>query len=136
MIIAAIVVSGTLGSLTNWLFMGLLFHAAYNGYLEIWRPGTRDGGDRTAIIKSTVLGYAMTAGMGGLCIVAHTQSIAAGLVLAVLAWIAGPLVVIVINGFFTKIDAKIIAAHCLGYLARMLLAGTAVGLALERIATQ
>ncbi len=134
MIFAAIIVAGTLGSLTDWLFMGVLYHAAYNRYPEIWRPGIRDGADRTAIIKSSVLGYVMTAGITGLCVVAHAQSIAAGLVVAALAWIAGPLIVIIINGFFIKIDGKITFAHCLGYLARMLLAGAAAGFALSGVA--
>jgi hypothetical protein len=45
-----------------------------------------------------------------------------------LAWLAGPPVVIIINGLFIKIDPKITAAHCLGYAARMLLAGLAAGI--------
>ena len=35
---------------------------------------------------------------------------------------------IIINGVFIKIDPKIIVAHCLGYLARMVMAGVAAGL--------
>ncbi len=130
MIIAAILVAGTLGGLTDWLFMGVLWHDAYNRYPEIWRPGIREGADRMAIVKSSLLGYVMTAGVVGLCTVAHAQSISEGVEIAALAWVAGPLTVIVINGWFIKLDGKIVAAHSLGYLARMILAGIAGGVAL------
>ena len=48
--------------------------------------------------------------------------------IAVLVWLAGPPFMIIINGVFIKIDPKIIVAHCLGYLARMVMAGVAAGL--------
>jgi hypothetical protein len=53
-----------------------------------------------------------------------------GLVVALLAWIAGPLIVLVINGTFIKLDPRITIAHAAGYLARMLLAGASAGIAL------
>ena len=132
--IAAIVVAGTLGALTDWLFMGVLFHGAYNRYPEIWRPGIRDGADRNAIILSSALGYLITAAVVGLCQLADVRSIGAGLLVALFAWVAGPAVVIVINGLFIKMDAKIVFAHCLGYLARILLAGLAAGTVLGHLA--
>ncbi len=128
MIFAAVIVAGLLGSLTDWVFMGLLFHGAYNRYPEIWRPGIRDGKDRTAIIWSSLLGFVMTGGVIALCRMALVQTIPGGLAVATLAWLAGPVITIVINGFFIKIDRRIVFAHCLGYLARMLLAGIAAGL--------
>jgi len=129
-IIAASAIAGTVGSLTDWLFMGVLFHAAYNTHPEIWRPGIRDGADRAAIIWSSVLGYVITGAVVGLCLLAHVHTILGGFEVAALAWLAGPPMVIVINGLFIKIDPKITFAHCLGYGARMLLAGAAAGFAL------
>ena len=126
-IAAAILVAGTLGSLTDWLFMGLLFHDAYNRYPEVWWP--RGGNNTTQIIWSSVLGYAMTAAVVGLCVLAGVHTVGRGVLVAVLAWI-GPAVVVVINGLFVKIDPKITVAHCAGYLARMVLAGIAGGIAL------
>jgi hypothetical protein len=58
--------------------------------------------------------------------------VAAGLAVGALAWLAGPPVVIVVNGLFMKIHPKITVAHCLGYGARNLLAGLAAGIALGR----
>jgi hypothetical protein len=129
-ILAAIAIAGTAGSLTDWLFMGVLFHAAYNTHPEIWRPGIRDGADRGAIIWASVLGYLITAGVAGLCVLAHVHTVWGGLGVAALAWLAGPPVVIIVNGLFIKIDPKITFAHCLGYGARIALAGAAAGIAL------
>ncbi len=129
-IAAAVVIAGTLGSLTDWLFMGVLFHDAYNRYPEVWRPGVRDGKSRNAILWASALGYVMTAAVAALCVLSHVHSILDGLVVGALAWLAGPLVVIVVNNMFVKIDTKITIAHCAGYAARLLLAGAAAGVAL------
>jgi hypothetical protein len=130
-LIVAVVLAGTLGSFTDWLFMGVLFHGAYNRYPEIWRPGIRDGADRSAIILSAVLGYAITAAVIGLCVLAKVHAVAGGLLVGLLVWVAGPAVVIIINGMFIKLDPKITLAHCLGYGARLLIAGAAAGFVLR-----
>jgi hypothetical protein len=130
MIILAVVVSGALGAVTDWLLMGVLFHDAYDRYPEVWRPGIRDGKDRGPVVWSSLIGYVMTGGVVTLCLVARVDSIEGGLVVALLAWVAGPLIVTVINGMFIKLDPKITIAHCAGYLARVLLAGVAAGIAL------
>lgn len=134
MLIAAIVAAGTVGSFTDWLFMGVLFHGAYNRYPEVWREGVREGKSRDAIIWATVLGYVMTAAVVALCVLAHANSIVAGLEVGALAWLAGPPVVIVVANMFVKIDPKITFAHCVGYGARLLLAGAAAGFVLARAA--
>lgn len=127
MLVAAAFGAGTVSSFTDWLFMGLLFHEAYNKYPEVWRPGIRDGKDRSAVIWSSIIGYVMSGAIVALCAVAGAGGILAGLEIAALAWLAGPLVILVINGFFIKLDPKITFAHCLGWLARMALAGAAAG---------
>jgi hypothetical protein len=128
MIIAAIVVAGTLAQFTDWLFMGLLWHDAYNRYPEVWWPGLRETQSRRGIIVASILGYVMTAGVVLLCVMATVHTIIGGLEVAFLAWLAGPLVPIVVNGFFIKLDPKITVAHTIGYLARLLLAGVAAGI--------
>jgi hypothetical protein len=134
MIILAVVVAGTLGSLTDWLFMGVLFHDAYNRYPEVWREGVREGKSRGAIIWASVLGYVMTAAVVGLCVISGVHEVLGGLAVGVLAWLAGPPVVIVVANMFVKMDPKITFAHCAGYAARLLIAGAAAGLALGRFA--
>jgi hypothetical protein len=135
MIIAAIAAAGTVGSLTDWLFMGVLFHDAYNRYPEVWREGVIGGANRAPIIWASVLGYLMTAGVVGLCVMAHVTSVVAGLEVGALAWLAGPPVVIIVANMFVKMDPKITFAHCVGYAARLLLAGAAAGFVLARAAT-
>ena len=131
MLIAAAFGAGTVASFTDWLFMGILFHEAYNTYPEIWWPGIRGGNDRKAVIWSALIGYVMSGAIVALCAVAGANSIVAGLKIAALAWLAGPFVILVINGLFIKLDPKITFAHCLGWLARMALAGAASGYVLS-----
>jgi hypothetical protein len=133
-LIAAVAVAGTVGSLTDWLFMVVLFHTAYNRYPEVWREGVREGKSRGAIIWASVLGYVMTAAVVGLCAIGNVRSITAGLEVGALAWLAGPPVVIIVNNLFVKIDPRITVAHCAGYAARLLLAGAAAGFVLSRSA--
>ncbi len=131
MLIAAIVVAGTIATFTDWLFMGVLFHQHYNRYPEVWWPSFREKGDQKAIIYSSVLAFATSAGVVVLCAVARSTGFAQALELSVLAWIAGPLVVVVTNGFWIKIDPRVTLAHAIGYLARFLLAGAAAGFVLR-----
>jgi hypothetical protein len=125
--LAAVLVAGTVATFTDWLFMGVLFHAEYNRYPEVWWPGLREGKETSAIIWSSAIGYVITSAIFILCILAGVHSIPAGLIVAAIAWIAGPLCIIVINGFFIKIDPKVTFSHCIGYLARFAIAGAAAG---------
>ena len=127
MIVAAVLVAGTLSTFTDWLFMGVLFHDAYNRFPEVWWPGLREGKETRAIISSSAIGYVMTAAIFVLCAWSGAHSIVSGVVVAAVAWIAGPLGIIVINGFFIKIDPKVTLSHCVGYFARFVLAGAVAG---------
>jgi hypothetical protein len=131
MLVAAIAVSGTLATFTDWLFMGVLFHQHYNRYPEIWWPAFREKGDRRAIVYSSVLAYATSAAIVTLCWVAQSHGFAQALILSLLAWIAGPVVVLVTNGFWIKIDPRVTFAHTLGWLARFALAAAAAGFVLR-----
>lgn len=125
--VLAVAAAGVVGTLSDWLFMGVLFHGAYNTYPEIWRARAEQ---KTAILWANALGLVMSAAVIALCALAGIETIGAALGVAVVAWCAGPLPVIVINNMFVKIDPKITLAHCLGYLVRMLIAGLAAGIAI------
>jgi len=127
-IVGAIVVSGTIATFTDWLFMGLLFHSAYMRYPEVWWP--RGGNNTAAILWSSIIGYLMSAGVVGLCILARADSVLHALTVALLAWLAGPFVILLVNGLFIKIDPKVTFAHCVGWFARMALAAIAAAIAL------
>lgn len=126
-IVAATVISGTLGGLTDWLFMGVLFHENYNTHPEIWREGVRDGKEQGAIIWSSALGYLMSLCIILLCALTGERGIGPCLAIAVLAYLAGPLPMQLINAMFIKFDPKITASHSLGYFARFFLAGLTAG---------
>jgi uncharacterized protein DUF1761 len=131
MLVAAVVVSGTLATFTDWLFMGVLFHQHYNRYPEVWWPEFREKGDKRAIIYSSVLAYVTSAAIVALCWAAQSHGFAAALLLSLLAWIAGPVVVLVTNGFWIRIDPRVTFAHTLGWFARFMLAGAAAGFVLR-----
>ncbi|MBV8800802.1 MAG: DUF1761 family protein [Alphaproteobacteria bacterium] len=128
MIILAILAAGIAATFTDWLFMGVVFHDRYMRHPEVWREGIVGGKDRTAVLYSCALDFVAAAGIVGLCVLADINTLGAAVSVAVLAWIAGPLVIMVTNGFFMKLDWAVIGAHCAGYLVRFLLAAVAVAI--------
>jgi len=131
LLIGMAVLAGVLGSVTDWLFMGVLFHDAYNRHPEVWRPAIAAGRDKTAVLLSVAIGFVMSFAIVGLCALADVAGVVQGTLVALLAWIAGPLAIMAINGLFIKLDPRIIVAHSIGYLLRFVLAGAAAGLALS-----
>jgi len=129
MLVAAALVAGTLATFTDWLFMGVMFHARYLRYPDVWWPA--ENGNRRKIIISSMLGYVASAAIVALAAIANMHGVGNALCLAIVAWIAGPLVVIVTNGFWIRIDPRITLAHCLGWLARFAIAGLTAGLVLR-----
>ena len=130
-VVVAVLLAGTMSMFTDWLFMGVLFHDRYNRYPEVWWPGLRQkAADTRAILISSALGYLTALGVVALCIHGHAGSLPRALFLAFLAWLAGPLVMQVTNGFWIKTDPLITVAHSAGWLVRFLIAGLAAGLLL------
>lgn len=97
----------------------------------MWRPGIAAGTEKSAILLSVGIGFVMSFAIVGLCWLAGVTTIGGGLALSLLAWIAGPLAIMVINGLFVKLDIRIVVSHSIGYLLRFVLAGAAAGLALS-----
>ncbi len=132
MILVAIIAGGTIASFTDWLFMGVLFHERYNKYPEVWWPGIRGGKDQSAVIKSAIVGYLGSAGIVLLCWFTNEHGLRETLTVAVLAWLAGTLPVLVTNGFFIKFDPALTVTHSLGWLARSLITAVAFTLLVPR----
>lgn len=116
--------------LTDWLFMGVLFHDAYNTYPEIWWPSVRDGETKGALIWSTVLGVITSASVVFVCHLAGNPGLMRDLAIALAMYLAGPFALLLINFQFVKCDLWVLVSHNLGYLARFLIAGAAAGLIL------
>jgi hypothetical protein len=131
-LIAAILVAGTLGTMTDWLFFGVLFHDRYLKYPEVWWPGIRDkSGDKRAIILSCIVSYLTAAAIVVLCAYTNSNTITGGLIIALLVWLGGSLVVTVTSGLWVKTDPMLTVMHSLGHLARTSIAGVAGAVALQ-----
>jgi len=130
-IVAAFFVAGTIATFTDWLFMGMLFHDRYGRYPDTWWP--RQQSETRPIFYSSALGYATAAAVVALCVMTGVDSIAGGIKVAVIAWIAGPLVQVITTQIWVKIDPLVSVAHATGYLARFLIAGVAAGIALPML---
>ena len=86
LLIGMAVLAGVLGSVTDWLFMGVLFHAAYNRHPEVWRPAIAAGRDKTAVLLSVAIGFVMSFAIVGLCALADAAGVVQGTGVALLAW--------------------------------------------------
>jgi hypothetical protein len=125
----AVLAAGTVSMFSDWLFMGVLFHERYNRYPEVWWPGLRQkAADTRAILISSALGYLTALAVVALCCYGHAHTVPRALILAFVAWVAGPLVMQVTNGFWIKTDPLITVSHSAGWLVRFLFAGLAAGL--------
>jgi len=127
-IVVAVFIAGTLASFTDWFFMGSLFHDRYQATPETWWP--RAGNETMPILYSTALGYVTAAAVMWLCALAGVDSVASGIKIAVIAWLAGSFVQVATTHIWVRIDPKVSLAHGLGYLARFVIAGIAAGIAL------
>ncbi|MGH6872849.1 MAG: DUF1761 domain-containing protein [Rhizomicrobium sp.] len=128
-LIAAVIGAGVASSFTDWYFMGVLFRDRYQAHPEVWRVKAK-ADEKKPILYSTAIGFITAAAVIALCELAGASDFKSALIVAVIAWAAGPLVVCVTNGFWVKFDPQVTLAHSLGYLARFVIAGIAAGLAL------
>lgn len=117
-IFLSIVLAFLAASLSDWLFMGVLFHDRYGTFPEIWRSPENE---RTKILIAQ-LGSAMTA-IGFVWLAAYMGPfrLVTALALAVLIWLMAPLPLLLGNHLFIKLDPLVTLTHALGWLAKLLL---------------
>lgn len=126
----AILASGVLSSLTDWLFMGDWLYKRYDRNPEIWRypAGT---GENKAILWSSVLPF-LTCGVFVLvCSGLHLYSYRGTFKLALAVWLIGPVPSTIVNTLWMKVSAPIAASFAFGWLAKLILAAFAVVLILR-----
>jgi hypothetical protein len=119
----AIVAAAIAGSLTDWLFFGMLFHDKYMVYPEVWKK--RAGGEGPQIAMASVSGLIASAVFIVLCAGLQLQTYHAVLKLAVAVWLAGSVLAIANEHIFMKLHPAIFVSHALGYLARFALSAVA-----------
>lgn len=124
----AIVLSAFVASFTDWFFGGTLFHSKYMAYPEVWRsqPGDRAGENR-AITWAMILGLLTSIGFVCACLAFGISGYAHAFEFAALIWLAVPLPLLITNALFMKIHPLTVVSHSLGWLARLLIVGAAVG---------
>jgi hypothetical protein len=131
-VLVAVFAAGTLSSVTDWVFMGVLFADRYQTYPDTWWP--RDKKTETMpILYSTALGYITATAVMALCAMAGVDGIVSGMKVAAIAWVAGSLVQVATTQIWVRIDPAVSLAHGLGYLVRFLIAGIAAGIALPML---
>jgi len=116
----AVLVSGVAASMTDWFFMGMLFHQKYFETPETWRA--KPGQPETAnIVGSTLIGLIGCAAFIYLCywtgaLIAFRTAVR----MAAVVWLAAPVPVILTNILWIKMNSLLGLSHSLGWLARFI----------------
>ncbi len=111
-----------LGSLADWLFMGVIFHGRYQIHPEVWRPGA---GERSRIVAAQALALITSAAFVALAWKLRQTDMQGALKLAAMVWLIGPLPLLLANALFIKIDHLVTATHAAGWLVKLMLIGAA-----------
>jgi hypothetical protein len=123
--LAAIVVLASLAaSVTDWLFMGAMFHDRYLLYPEVWRGSLGEG---TKIMDSELIGILSCVGFVAVAAMLRLRTMGALLAAAILIWLATAVPMLVQDGIWMKIDPLVLGAHSLGWLARFLITALLCG---------
>jgi len=123
--VLAIIASGFVSSLTDWLFMGDWLYKRFDRHPEIWRysSGTSEG---KAIVWSSLLPFLTCGVFILLCEALHLHSYRETLKLAAAIWLIGPLCLIITYSVWMKIDGAIAASYSMGWLVKLVIAAGAV----------
>jgi len=123
----AVLASGIVSSLTDWLFMGDWLYKRYDRHPEIWRyPGGQ--GETKAIVWASLFPFLTCSVFVLVCVRLHLFLPIATLKLALAIWLIGPLPLLVVNSFFMKVTPAITASYALGWLVKFMVAGLAAAL--------
>ena len=117
-IFAASILGAILGSLADWVFAGVLFHARYQRHPEVWRTG---GSETLKIGAAQVLCLLTSVAFVALAVMLEQTAFAGALRLAAMIWLIAPLPMLIANALFIKIDPLVTASHAVGWLAKLLL---------------
>jgi hypothetical protein len=127
LILLTTVAAGVVSSITDWFFMGVLFHDKYNAHPEVWR--STKGDDKRAILASTLIGFVVCGMFVWFCYRVDWQIYPwVPMKLAVAVWAMGALPLIISNSIWMKLHPQIAVAHALGWLAKFVVAAAAVSL--------
>jgi hypothetical protein len=116
----ALVAAGVVTSLSDWLFFGVLFHRKYRETPNVWRT-TNEG---AKIMWSTILAVLGAAAFLLLCDRLQLHSLRGAFRAALGVWVACAMPITVTNALYVKYAPVLAVSHGLGWLARLVIAGT------------
>ncbi len=121
-----VLAAGIATSITDWFFMGILFHDKYNEHPEVWRHPK--GEDKRAIGVGVLMGFFACAVFAFVCYRLNLQiySVTVTLKLALAVWAMAPLPLVISNSLWMKLHPLIAVAHAAGWLARFAVTAVAV----------
>ncbi|HEV2531351.1 DUF1761 domain-containing protein [Phenylobacterium sp.] len=118
-----VVVSGVVASITDYVFMGLLFKAKYQEAPEIWRQGTSE---TRKIIYSELIGLITCAAFAWLLSATGHVALMSGVKMAVAVWVILAIPILFTNSLWIRLSPYIAASHAVGWLVRLLVTAAAV----------
>jgi hypothetical protein len=125
----AVLASGIVSSLTDWLFMGDWLYKRYDRNPEIWRY--RGGqGESKAILWSSLLPFLTCSVFVFVCGGLHLHSYHGTFKLALAIWLIGPLPLTITNALWLKLAPAIATSYALGWLVKLTVAAITVTLIL------
>jgi hypothetical protein len=113
-----VILASLIASVTDWLFMGAMFHDRYLLYPEVWRGSLDEG---TKIVDSELIGILSCLGFVAVAAMLRLRTAGALLAAAILVWLATAVPMLVQDGIWMKIDPLVLAAHSVGWLVRFLI---------------
>ena len=119
-----VVVSGVIATVTDYVFMGLLFKAKYQEAPEIWRAGTSE---RNKIIYSELIGLITCAAFAWLLARLGHQGLVPGLETALAVWVIAVIPILFTNSLWIKLSPWIAGSHSVGWLARLVVTAVVAG---------
>jgi hypothetical protein len=126
----AVLASGFVSSMTDWLFMGDWLYKRYDRHPEIWRYEGGQG-ENKAILWSSVFPFLTCGVFVLLCSGLHLHSYSGPLKLALAIWLIGPLPLMITNALWLKLVPAIATSFSLGWLVKLALAALAVAMILR-----
>jgi len=121
-LIAIVVGTGAVTSLTDWLFAGDWIHRRYT-YPEIWRQGA----EGRAIALTSPLPFLTCGVFAYVAARLGLHSVAGAVKLAAAAWLMGPLPMLLTNAAFMKLHRVFVMSYAVGWLIKLLIVALAVG---------
>ena len=125
----AVLASGFVSSMTDWLFAGDWLYKRYDRNPEIWRHQGGQG-ENKAILWSSLFPFLTSGVFVLLCSGLQLHTYGATFKLAAAIWLIGPLPLTIVNALWIKLAPAIATSYAVGWLVKLALAALAVVLIL------